>query len=148
MSYKNMHMAYGSAAQTVSNIKQVVMLYDGMIRFVKQAEQAILENRIEDRFNLLNKVHNIIIGLESSLDFENGGEIAKLLDNFYHALDMRVLMIQRGEKPELCGQIVKELKIMREAWNKISTGDKKEESAASPLPTEVAQGNLQIFVSA
>ena len=90
MVQKQKYQAYAAATQTVAKTKQVVMLYDGVIRFLQQAKEAISEKRIEDRYNLLIKASAIISGLQSCLDFEKGGDIAKVLYNFYVNIDGRI----------------------------------------------------------
>lgn len=113
--------AYNMATQTVSKTRQVVMLYDGAIRFAKQAKTAIEENRIEDRYNLLHKVSEILMGLQGSLDFDNGGEIAPLLFDYYSSLDARILYIQHKNDVAILDSIISELKQMRDAWGKVDS---------------------------
>ncbi len=113
------HQAYHQAFHTVGKTRQVVMLYDGMIRFLKQAREAIAEKRIEDRFNLLVKASDVVLGLQASLDFEHGGQVARVLYDFYSSVDSRILTIQRTNDLGLCDELITELKEMREAWNVI-----------------------------
>jgi flagellar secretion chaperone FliS len=87
------YQAYTVATHTVAKTRQVVMLYDGTIRFLRQAKEAVAEKRIEDRFNLLLRASEVISGLRSSLDFDNGGEIAHVLHNFYTSIDTRILSV-------------------------------------------------------
>jgi flagellar biosynthetic protein FliS len=81
---KQKYQAYAAATQTVAGTRQVVMLYDGAIRFVQQAKEAIRERRIEDRYNLLMKASGIVSGLQNCLDFERGGKIAKISVSILH----------------------------------------------------------------
>src|SRR3546814_12911538 len=69
-----------------SSLGAVVLLYDGMIKEVGKAKAAILEGRIEDRFNATQKACKILLGLQSHLDFEKGGDISLMLDQFYHTI--------------------------------------------------------------
>lgn len=111
--------AYSAASQTVPKTKQIVMLYDGAIRFMQQAREAIVEKRIQDRFNLLNRAADIVISLQGCLDFENGGEIAPILYDYYSSLDARILNIHRSNSLELCDSVIDNLKEMRNAWRTI-----------------------------
>ncbi|MCQ6468560.1 flagellar export chaperone FliS, partial [Vibrio parahaemolyticus] len=81
------YKAYAAANMTVGKTRQVVMLYDGVMRFVQQAIEAIKKEDYETRYNLLVKSSEIITGMQNSLDFENGGEIAKLLYDYYASID-------------------------------------------------------------
>ena len=72
--------AYRSAAETHPPARQIVMLHEGAIRRIEEARAAIGARRIEDRFHLVMKAHAIVGALQSCLDFEQGGEVAPLLD--------------------------------------------------------------------
>lgn len=126
--------AYSMATRTVAKTRQVVMLYEGIIKFLKQAEVAITEGRIEDRFNLLSKAAEIIVGLQSSIDFENGGNIASTLHNFYSNMSMRILAINFVKEPEKakqdCEELIGELKQMRDTWENIDKNLAENEVAA------------------
>ena len=134
MSYNpgNPYQAYSKATHTVSKTRQVVMLYDGVIRFVKQARQAIEDNRIEDRFNLINKASSVIIGLQACLDFEQGGDAAKTLYDFYSHIDMQLINIHRSNSLDDCDYVLNELKQMRDVWRKIDDGQMREDGSVEP----------------
>ncbi len=122
------YQAYALANQTTPKTRQIVMLYDGAIRYLRQAREAIEGNRIEERFNLLVKVSEVVMGLQSCLDFEQGGEVAKALYDFYSSMDARVLSIHRTQSVAMCDQLVAELKQMRDVWTNIDQA----QSAAAP----------------
>lgn len=111
--------AYNMANRTLAKTRQVVMLYDGAIRFIQQAKEAIQENRVQDRYNLLVKASDIVLGLQGCIDFEQGNDVAKVLYDFYSSIDHRIISLHRNQTPELCDQLVKELKMMRDAWDRI-----------------------------
>lgn len=133
--------AYHKAAHTVAKTKQVVMLYDGAIRNLQQAREAISERRIQDRYNLLSKASEIVLGLQGCIDFENGGDVATTLFDFYSSVDSRIISIHRSNSIETCDQLIKELKEMREAWNEI---DRKlvEDKAAETLQGASQQAEM------
>ena len=112
--------AYFHATHTVAKTRQVVMLYDGIISFLKQAKDAIAEKRIEDRFLLLQRASKVITGLQSSIDFEKGGDIANILHSFYTNMSMRILSINfEREGAALCDTLIEEIKQMRDVWENI-----------------------------
>ena len=126
------YQAYNLATHTVPKTKQIVILYDGVVRFMQQAHEAIQENRIEDRFNLLVKASEIIVSLQACLDHENGGEIARILHDYYSSIDMRILSVHHSGSPEMCERIIKELRDMRSAWHHIDTNVEHQPAAAAP----------------
>tara|TARA_B100000989_G_scaffold279937_1_gene242989 strand:- start:29 stop:625 length:597 start_codon:yes stop_codon:yes gene_type:complete len=135
----NPYSAYSKATHTVAKTKQVVMLYEGAIRFVQQAKEAIKENRIEDRYNLLVRASEILMGLQSCLDFEAGDAVARSLYDYYSYIDSRIMSVHRTNKLETCDEIIDELKRMRDVWNRIDKGETDEgEQAAAPAAPQAS----------
>ncbi|MCB2081722.1 MAG: flagellar export chaperone FliS [Hyphomicrobiales bacterium] len=134
--------AYAAASQMVRKTKQVVMLYDGAIRYVYQAKQAIQENKIEARYNAIERASEIIIGLQASLDFENGGEVARTLYDYYAGIDMCLMQLHSKPEATACDAIMDYLKMMRESWDKVDqqmlTGSVEPAKEATPEATGVS----------
>jgi flagellar protein FliS len=126
-----LYKAYNRAAHTVSKTRQVVMLYDGAIRFLQQAAEAMEQKDFETRYNKLSRVSDIIIGLQAALDFEAGGSSAKILFDFYSAMDMRIFNLHRSNDVQACRAIIAEMKEMRDAWDKIDRGNEAGQPAAA-----------------
>lgn len=120
----NRYKAYNKAAHTVAKTRQVVMLYDGIVRFMSQAKAAIEENAIEQRFKTLSRASEIITGLQACLDYDAGGDTAHVLNDFYSAIDMRIMQLHRTNDAVECQKVIDELKQMREVWNSIDHGGK------------------------
>jgi flagellar secretion chaperone FliS len=113
------YQAYSVASQTMPKTRQIVMLYEGAIRNMQQAKEAITEKRIEDRYNLLIKASEIVIALQSCLDFEAGGDVAQVLYDYYSSIDARIMTIHRSNSLEMCDRVIAELKEMRDAWQEV-----------------------------
>jgi flagellar protein FliS len=125
--------AYSQAQHTVGKTRQVVMLYDGAIRYTQQAREAIENGRIEERFRLLTRVSEILIGLQASLDFEQGENVARILYDFYSVQDQRITSIQRTNNTALCDALIEDLKNMRNTWNEIDISMSSAKNTAAPL---------------
>lgn len=134
---KQKYQAYAAATQTVARTRQIVMLYDGAIRYIQQAKEAIRAGRIEERYHLLVRASDIIAGLQGCLDFENGGDIARTLYQFYAALDGRLFSVHRTASLDTCDGIIADLKQMRDVWQEID----KSISAVGTATTAVPQSN-------
>lgn len=82
-------MSYGLGAykktsvNTASKEQVLLMLYQAAIRNTKKAIEAIEENRIAEKGELIGKLQDIIIELSNSLDFEAGGKLAEDLSALY-----------------------------------------------------------------
>lgn len=116
------YKAYNRASHTVSKTRQVVMLYDGAIRFLQHAAEAMEKKDYEMRFNKLSRVTDIVIGLQSCLDFDVGGPSAKGLYDFYAAIDMKIFALHRSNDVKACQALIAEIKEMRDVWDAIDKG--------------------------
>lgn len=137
---KQKYQAYAAATQTVARTKQIVMLYDGVIRFLQHAKEAIQQNRIEDRYHMLTKATDVLMGLQACLDFENGGHIAKVLYQFYSNIDSQIFALHRTNSVADCEGIIAELKKMRDVWHEIdesgASGGEAPQSSAAQSPSD------------
>ncbi|MFH4859896.1 flagellar export chaperone FliS [Vibrio diabolicus] len=61
----------------------VIMLIDGLLDEVERIRGHLAANRLAEKGSGINKCMNILIGLTSALDDENGGEIAENLRQLY-----------------------------------------------------------------
>lgn len=105
--------------ETASPVERVVMLYDKAILLLKDALEAINEGDIVRKANNIAKADKIIRVLNTSLDMEQGGEVAKSLRQFYdHVLDMLVLANGRNDG-ELLSTAVEMLETVKSAWEEI-----------------------------
>ncbi|MFW6251862.1 MAG: flagellar export chaperone FliS [Halanaerobium sp.] len=69
--------------KTASPGKLLLMLYQGAVKFMKLAKKNIREGKIEESHNNIIKAQNIILELQSTLNKEQGGEIALQLERLY-----------------------------------------------------------------
>lgn len=146
----NQYGAYATATQTVAQTRQVVMLFDGAIRFMKQAKEAIARKDFEERYNLLVKTSEILMGLQGALDFEKGADIAKILYGYYASIDSRLFAIHRTNDLAACDHILKELKEMRDAWEHVDsrqTVKSERQAYEEPVPAAVISGPATVFES-
>lgn len=82
-------MSYGLGAykktsvQTASKEQILLMLYQAAIQNCKKAIEAIDNKQIAKKGEYIGKLQDIIVELNSSLDFEVGGDVAKELAALY-----------------------------------------------------------------
>lgn len=74
---------FATQIKTASAEQILVMLYDGAIRFIRQARQALKDGQRVARLEKISRAVAILTELSSTLDFEKGGEIAENLDGLY-----------------------------------------------------------------
>ncbi len=68
---------------TADKLRIVIMLYEGVLRFNRGAQQAIKDEQIELRNYNINRSIDIITELRDALNMEEGGEIAQKLLSLY-----------------------------------------------------------------
>ena len=130
----NLYKAYHKATHTVSKTRQVVMLYDGAIRFLQQAGDAIDKKEIERRYHALTRASEIISGLQSCLDFDSAEKMARILFDFYTNIDLLILAIHRTADKKSCEEIIADLKQMRDVWDNIDRGGEAKPSVSEQKP--------------
>ncbi|MCS6781267.1 MAG: flagellar export chaperone FliS [Geminicoccaceae bacterium] len=124
--------AYRGAAETIAPAQQLVMLYDGAIRFVREAESAIAAGAIERRHRNVRKAWDIVNALHACLDFERGGEVARSLDLFYGYVLHRLTRIDVTNDPAICAELIRLLGQMRASWAAIASGGTAEPERPRP----------------
>ena len=68
---------------TASREKVLLMLYEGAVRFTKQARAAMQQDKVAEKGKFISKATAILSELMATLDFKAGGELAVDLENLY-----------------------------------------------------------------
>ena len=68
---------------TASQEKILLMLYEGCIKFIKQAQVAMKDGKVAEKGKTISKATAIISELMATLDFKVGGQLAVDLENLY-----------------------------------------------------------------
>lgn len=119
---------YGpSSAQNAANYQRIkietatpealiLMLYDGALKFMTQAEMAFEDKNIEQINKYLLKVQAIFTELQCSLNREKGGEIANNLENLYIFFNNKLVEANVKKDVNLMLEIKPMVKELRDAW--------------------------------
>ncbi len=105
-----------SIVMTASPGQLVVMLYDGMARFLKQAEVTAEEGAWAHACDRLNKADAILDELLVTLDLEAGGELAERLQAIYVFCKRLLIESRVDRRVEPMRQAARLLAELREAW--------------------------------
>jgi flagellar secretion chaperone FliS len=116
-----------SAVLTASPEQLVVMLYDGAVRFLRQAEVAMKEGAWLHSFEKLSRGEAIIDELLATLNMDVG-EMSERLQAIYVFLKKTLIEGRIQRNPEKIGQVVALLVSLREAWARLA------EQAAATAP--------------
>ena len=122
-----MHAPYGARgyvqtqARSSSPLELVVMLYDGAIRAVTTAHACTVSRDLAGRRTALNKLTGILAELQSTLDLERGGEVARRLDDLYTYMLSRVMASVASQDPAPLDEVRGLLTSLADAWRQIAT---------------------------
>lgn len=106
---------------TSSRVQVVVLLYDAAIQSIELARAGIESNDLNEKGRFLGRAISIIGELNSVLDFEQGGEIARSLRRLYeYMLNELVTANVRNDVRHLDGPL-RCLTTLREGWREIAT---------------------------
>ena len=110
-----------TSVQSSSPLELVVLLYDGALRHLVAAKDATLRNDLIARREAFSKVMAIITELQSTLNIEQGGQVAASLDALYTYMTGR--LIDSTAKKDIAGieEVERLLRPLREAWSTIAT---------------------------
>ncbi|MEN3000786.1 MAG: flagellar export chaperone FliS [Armatimonadota bacterium] len=117
----NGHQRYlQTAIETAHPARLVVMLYDGAIRFLHQAQEAMTQRNYEQQNLYLQKTQRILAELISSLDFTKGGEVAENLFRIYTYLYNQLVQANLEDDSTKVQHAITLLSELREAWDAVA----------------------------
>lgn len=110
-------VSYGRIANSEADpIRQIVMLYDGVIKFLNLTAADIEANDLVAKAEHSNRAIDIIGYLQSILDFEKGREVAVSLDHLYRSVGLMILRASAKADPDTMRQAANLLIPVRDAW--------------------------------
>lgn len=107
------------ATRTASPGKLIVMLYDGCLKFMNQAREAIEAGDINTAGNRITRAQDIVRELRVSLDMERGGEIAANLAALYLYVLEQQTMARVSQTVEGLDSATRTMTELRDAWAQI-----------------------------
>lgn len=111
-----------TSVQSSSPLELVVMLYDGAIRFVIEAREAIARNDVRGRSSAVSRTLAIIAELQNTLNLKDGGEVGRELDRLYSYVNAKLLEVTAQGDDEAAREVQKLLTTLREGWSQIAAG--------------------------
>lgn len=118
--YANAGNAYKSnEVMTAPKKKLVIMLYEGAVKNLKLAKIAMEEKNIEKTNTAFIKTQNILTELMSTLNFDQGGEIAKNLMALYQYMYQRTVSANIEKNQDTADEVIGYLEELRDAWSQI-----------------------------
>ncbi|WP_404972214.1 flagellar export chaperone FliS [Vibrio campbellii] len=94
----------------------VVMLIDGVLDEIERVRGHLAANRLAEKGIGINKCMNILIGLSSALDEENGGEIAENLRQLYDFCQVELYYTSVQNDATRLDNVERVMGNIREGW--------------------------------
>ena len=126
--WNNAHDAYvESRVLSADPLELVRLLYQTAIASVSSARRYLAQGDIAARSRSISKVCEIVLELNSALDYERGGEISRRLAALYDYMLNRLLEANMQQSDSPLADVLSLLSTLAEAWE----GTPK---AAGPAP--------------
>ena len=116
MSYRD-HALEGS-----SPVDLVVALYDGILRFLYVAADAVDRNDVQGRREAVKRAFDIIIHLQARLRMDVGGSPAKALSEFYASIFAEILKASQSASRMRFEHAIECVRRVRDAWKIVAAG--------------------------
>jgi flagellar protein FliS len=138
--------SYGRIANIETNpLSQVVLLYDGAIKFLNLTARDIEARDMVAKAEHSNRALDIINYLQSILNFERGGSVAVTLDKLYRSITVLILRASKELDPSLMRRAAELMIPVRDAWETNSKNAKAPKFEILPAAAEtIATTSAQI----
>lgn len=113
-SYQQVDLDAQAAAASPHQL--VVMLIDGLLDEVERTRGHMTAGRLAQKGASISKCMNILIGLDSALDEEKGGEIAQQLHQLYDFCQMELYQASLDNNVEKLSNVERVMGNIREGW--------------------------------
>jgi flagellar protein FliS len=100
----------------------VVMLYEGAVKFLKQAIREMEAGKYIEKGKSINRAVDIIQELNVTLNMEAGGEIAKNLRQLYAFMLDRLFQANIRKDAGMIRETIKVLEGLNESWKAVASG--------------------------
>lgn len=109
-----------SRAATASPYQLVLVLFDGLIDELARTRGHIEHKRYQQKGQSLEKCLNILNGLNSALDYDNGGEVVMGLSRLYEYCIYRLSDVSVSLSLEGLDEVVRLTSVLREGWDGVN----------------------------
>lgn len=109
---------YGAVKVTTANPGQIlVMLYDGLLRFLREAQAAFVAKERARAGERISRSLAILENLLTTLDPTHAPELCERLQALYIFSIQRLVRANVEQNPEMVGEIIRVLTPLRDAWS-------------------------------
>jgi len=111
---------------TASPTKLVVLLYQGAVRFLREAVSEIQRQDYVHKRTAIARAESIIHYLQVTLDTEKGGEIARELNRLYSYMKLRIYDGSARLDCKPIEEVIELLETLLSGWEQIEQKNQKQ----------------------
>ena len=108
--------------ESASAVELVVALYDGIIRFLSVANDAVQRGDVVARRVAVKRALDIIIHLQARLRMDVGGKPAEALSEFYASVFAQILQASQSASQNKFEHAIGCVRNVRDAWRQVARG--------------------------
>jgi flagellar protein FliS len=123
----------GAALDGASAVDLVVALYDGILRFLYAAREAVERGDAVARRTAVKRALDIIIHLQARLRMDVGGRPAQVLSEFYASIFAQILQASQSASRQKFEHAIECVKNVRDAWRQVA-----KDPEVNPAPSQVS----------
>lgn len=116
-SYGAVHVSTGVVG--ASSVQLIQMLFDGLVDSLAAAKGHMTHGDIVRKSEQLRRAGRIVLGLQGSLDFARGGDLATNLNDLYGYVSRRLIQINASNDLAGLEEVTGLMRDIRDAWRSL-----------------------------
>jgi flagellar secretion chaperone FliS len=122
------------ALEGASAVELTIALYDGIIRFMHNAIEAVERKDVEGRRAAVKRAMDIVVHLQATLKTDIGGKPAESLSDFYVALFALMLQGSQASSRQKFEHVIADVRKVRDAWKQVASDPAANQLCARQQP--------------
>jgi flagellar protein FliS len=127
--------------RTANPLQLIVVLYDSAVKYLQEAIGCLHQGDIEGRTRAINRTLAIVSELQATLNFEEGGQVARSLEALYAYMKWRLIAANLAQEDAPLSEVISLLSTLKSAWQELAALGLKP-PAASAIPEQRVHGIL------
>jgi flagellar protein FliS len=108
-----------SQASVANNVALIQMLFDGLVDSLAAAHGHLKHGAIQEKGKCISRASRIVVGLQGSLDFAKGGELAQNLNDLYSYVTRRLIFANAHNDLSALEEVQGLMVEIRSAWQEV-----------------------------
>ena len=116
---RQVHAYKHNEINTASRLRLIIMMYDGVIRYMEEYKKRLEAGDIAGRGIYLAKAQSVISELQQSLNKKQGGEVSQNLENLYNFINGSLTQANIDGNASNVDHSITILRNLRDAWSQV-----------------------------